>query len=34
MVRSADGQPTANAIVDVWQADDDGYYDVQQSGSS
>jgi len=34
VVRSADGQPTANAIVDVWQADDDGYYDVQQSGSS
>lgn len=30
VVRSADGRPIANAIVDVWQADDDGYYDVQQ----
>lgn len=30
VVRSADAQPIANAIVDVWQADDDGYYDVQQ----
>jgi hydroxyquinol 1,2-dioxygenase len=31
-VVSADGQPLANAWVDVWQADDDGYYDVQRPG--
>lgn len=29
-VLSADGNPLANALVDVWQADDDGYYDVQR----
>jgi len=28
-VRSADGKPIANAVVDVWQADGDGIYDVQ-----
>lgn len=29
-VSSSDGTPLAGAIVDVWQADDDGYYDVQR----
>ncbi|CAL9627378.1 intradiol ring-cleavage dioxygenase [Streptomyces sp. enrichment culture] len=31
-VRSADGTPLPGATVDVWQADDQGYYDVQQPG--
>jgi hydroxyquinol 1,2-dioxygenase len=29
-VCSPDGAPIAGATVDVWQADDDGYYDVQR----
>ena len=29
-VSSSDGAPLAGAIVDIWQADGDGYYDVQQ----
>jgi hydroxyquinol 1,2-dioxygenase len=29
-VRSLDGAPLAGALVDVWQADDHGFYDVQQ----
>ncbi len=29
-VAGTDGQPIAGAMVDVWQADDDGYYDVQR----
>jgi hydroxyquinol 1,2-dioxygenase len=29
-VTSLDGKPVANAIVDVWHSDDEGYYDVQQ----
>ena len=29
-VRSLDGQPIADAQVDVWQADDGGLYDVQR----
>jgi protocatechuate 3,4-dioxygenase beta subunit len=29
-VRSASGLPLAGAILDVWQADDAGFYDVQQ----
>jgi hydroxyquinol 1,2-dioxygenase len=29
-VSSPDGSPLVGAIVDVWQADDDGYYDVQR----
>lgn len=29
-VTSSDGRPLANAIVDVWHSDQDGYYDVQQ----
>ena len=28
-VISSDGRPLANAIVDVWHSDEDGYYDVQ-----
>ncbi|NIL84649.1 Hydroxyquinol 1,2-dioxygenase [Rhodococcus fascians] len=29
-VLSADGSPVAGAVVDVWQAGDDGFYDVQR----
>lgn len=29
-VRDAQGEPVANATVDVWQSDDDGLYDVQR----
>jgi hydroxyquinol 1,2-dioxygenase len=29
-VTSPDGTPLVGATVDVWQADDDGYYDVQR----
>jgi protocatechuate 3,4-dioxygenase beta subunit len=32
-VRSLDGRPLAGAQVDVWQADDHGFYDVQQPGA-
>jgi maleylacetate reductase len=28
-VTGTDGNPVASATVDVWQSDDDGYYDVQ-----
>jgi hydroxyquinol 1,2-dioxygenase len=28
-VRGPEGEPVANAVVDVWQADEDGFYDVQ-----
>lgn len=31
-VRSVDGTPLAGASVDVWHADDAGFYDVQQPG--
>lgn len=31
-VVTPDGNPIADAWVDVWQADDDGYYDVQKPG--
>ena len=31
-VRSTNGTPVANAIVDVWHSDGEGYYDVQISG--
>lgn len=31
-IRGLDGQPVANAEVDVWQADADGFYDVQRDG--
>ncbi len=30
LVRSVDGTPLAGAVVDVWQADGAGFYDVQQ----
>ncbi len=29
-VRALDGRPLPGALVDVWQADDHGFYDVQQ----
>lgn len=29
-VRSEDGSPLGNAVIDVWHSDDDGFYDVQQ----
>lgn len=31
-VTDTSGTPIANAIVDVWQTNDDGFYDVQQPG--
>jgi hydroxyquinol 1,2-dioxygenase len=31
-ITSADGEPLANARVDVWHSDGDGYYDVQLAG--
>jgi hydroxyquinol 1,2-dioxygenase len=31
-VQAADGSPVADAWVDTWQADADGYYDVQRPG--
>ncbi|WP_205347002.1 intradiol ring-cleavage dioxygenase [Pseudonocardia broussonetiae] len=31
-VTGPDGEPLAGALVDVWQADDEGFYDVQQPG--
>ena len=31
-VTGAGGEPLAGATVDVWQANDDGFYDVQQPG--
>lgn len=31
-VTGPDGEPVAGAQVDVWQANDDGFYDVQQPG--
>jgi catechol 1,2-dioxygenase len=32
-VTSVDGTPLAGAVVDVWQANDQGFYDVQQPGT-
>jgi hydroxyquinol 1,2-dioxygenase len=32
-VTTPEGAPLANAWVDVWQSDDDGYYDVQKLGA-
>lgn len=29
-VTSIDGKPIADAVIDIWHSDDDGYYDVQQ----
>ena len=31
-VTDAEGKPIAGAKIDVWQANDDGFYDVQQKG--
>ena len=31
-ITGTDGQPIANAKIDVWQANDEGFYDVQQKG--
>ena len=31
-VVDTDGNPVAGALVDVWQTNDDGFYDVQQKG--
>ena len=28
-VRSTDGEPIPGALLDIWQADEDGFYDVQ-----
>jgi hydroxyquinol 1,2-dioxygenase len=33
-VTSTDGAPLANARVEVWAADDDGFYDVQYDGAN
>lgn len=32
-VRSSDGTPLAGARIDVWEADEDGFYDVQYTGN-
>ena len=31
-VRGIDGEPVPGAVLDVWQSDDDGLYDVQHEG--
>ncbi|MFH1797122.1 MAG: intradiol ring-cleavage dioxygenase [Pseudomonadota bacterium] len=31
-ILDTDGKPIAGAIIDVWQANDEGFYDVQQKG--
>ncbi len=31
-ITGTDGQPIAGARIDVWQANDEGFYDVQQKG--
>jgi len=31
-ILGTDGEPVANAVLDVWQANDEGFYDVQQQG--
>ena len=31
-VRSIDGEPVPGALLDIWQADEDGFYDVQYEG--
>lgn len=30
VVRDTDGAPIAGALIDIWQTNDDGFYDVQQ----
>jgi hydroxyquinol 1,2-dioxygenase len=32
-IRDEHGQPVAGAVIDVWQANADGFYDVQQPGT-
>ena len=32
-IRDTDGKPVAGALIEVWQADADGFYDVQYPGS-
>jgi hydroxyquinol 1,2-dioxygenase len=32
VVRSTDGEPVPGALLDIWQADEDGFYDVQYEG--
>ncbi|XKM43256.1 intradiol ring-cleavage dioxygenase (plasmid) [Rhizobium ruizarguesonis] len=31
-ILDTDGGPISNAVIDVWQANDEGFYDVQQKG--
>jgi catechol 1,2-dioxygenase len=31
-ILDTDGRPIADAVIDVWQANDEGFYDVQQKG--
>ncbi len=31
-ILDTDGQPIRDAVIDVWQANDEGFYDVQQKG--
>ena len=31
-VKDAKGKPIAGAVLDIWQANEDGFYDVQQKG--
>ena len=31
-ILDTEGSPVANALLDVWQANDEGFYDVQQKG--
>ena len=31
-ILDVDGRPIADAVIDVWQANDEGFYDVQQKG--
>ena len=31
-ILDTDGKPIENAVIDVWQANDEGFYDVQQKG--
>ncbi|MGN6652012.1 intradiol ring-cleavage dioxygenase [Trinickia sp.] len=33
-VKGLNGEPVANACIDVWQADSDGFYDVQYEGQA
>ncbi|EJL58113.1 protocatechuate 3,4-dioxygenase beta subunit [Rhizobium sp. CF122] len=31
-ILDTDGEPIADALIDIWQANDEGFYDVQQKG--